>query len=70
MAPGSMIFDGPTSAPVWKDGVYSDVVNYFQAGTVQGHSSLTISTIPEPTTLAIFALGMIGLASRRFKKQS
>jgi len=26
--------------------------------------------IPEPSTLAIFALGMIGLASRRFKKQS
>jgi len=24
--------------------------------------------VPEPTTLAIFALGMIGLASRRFKK--
>ncbi|MEY8199126.1 MAG: PEP-CTERM sorting domain-containing protein, partial [Colwellia sp.] len=28
------------------------------------------STVPEPSTLAIFALGMIGLASRRFKKQS
>ena len=27
-------------------------------------------TVPEPSTLAIFALGMIGLASRRFKKQS
>ena len=26
--------------------------------------------VPEPTTLAIFALGLIGLASRRFKKQS
>jgi hypothetical protein len=26
--------------------------------------------VPEPTTLAIFALGMISLASRRFKKQS
>jgi hypothetical protein len=26
--------------------------------------------VPEPTTLAVFALGMIGLASRRFKKQS
>ncbi|WP_297818509.1 PEP-CTERM sorting domain-containing protein [uncultured Paraglaciecola sp.] len=25
---------------------------------------------PEPSTLAIFALGIIGLASRRFKKQS
>mgnify|MGYP005988558707 CR=1 FL=1 len=25
--------------------------------------------VPEPSTLAIFALGMMGLASRRFKKQ-
>lgn len=34
--------------------------------------NVTISTqdVPEPSTLAIFALGMIGLASRRFKKQS
>ncbi len=28
------------------------------------------TSVPEPSTLAIFALGMIGLASRRFKKQS
>jgi hypothetical protein len=27
-------------------------------------------SVPEPSTLAIFALGMIGLASHRFKKQS
>ncbi len=26
-------------------------------------------TVPEPSTLAIFALGIMGLASRRFKKQ-
>ena len=26
--------------------------------------------VPEPTTLAIFALGLMGLATRRFKKQS
>ncbi|TWX64776.1 PEP-CTERM sorting domain-containing protein [Colwellia demingiae] len=29
-----------------------------------------VKPIPEPSTLAIFALGMIGLASRRFKRQS
>jgi len=33
-------------------------------------TSLTTSTVPEPSTLAIFALGMMGLASRRFKKRS
>jgi hypothetical protein len=32
-------------------------------------SSGTSTSVPEPSTLAIFALGMIGLASRRFKKQ-
>jgi hypothetical protein len=29
-----------------------------------------VTDVPEPSTLAIFALGMIGLASRRFKKKS
>ena len=32
--------------------------------------SSPLPSVPEPSTLAIFALGMIGLASRRFKKQS
>jgi hypothetical protein len=29
-----------------------------------------VTSVPEPSTLAIFALGIMGLASRRFKKQS
>jgi hypothetical protein len=33
-------------------------------------NGVDVSNVPEPSTLAIFALGMIGLASRRFKKQS
>ena len=38
---------------------------------VAGVAIVTPSTdVPEPSTLAIFALGMIGLASRRFKKLS
>jgi len=28
------------------------------------------TSVPEPTTFAIFALGMVGLASRRFKRKS
>ena len=28
----------------------------------------TVNSVPEPSTLAIFALGMMGLATRRFKK--
>ncbi|GLX79477.1 hypothetical protein tinsulaeT_28170 [Thalassotalea insulae] len=40
------------------DGIYFDEA-YFNSVNV-----------PEPSTLAIFALGVIGLSSRRFKKQS
>jgi hypothetical protein len=29
-----------------------------------------VNAVPEPSTLVVFALGMIGLVSRRFKKQS
>jgi len=62
----------------------SDLTNFNKYLLI--YSSLTIETqdfvepepdpdpeptpVPEPGTLAIFALGMIGLASRRFKKQS
>ncbi len=35
-----------------------------------GIGSWSATKVPEPSTLAIFALGMIGFASRRFKKQS
>jgi len=35
-----------------------------------GNITFDSVSVPEPSTLAIFALGMIGLASRRFKKQS
>ncbi|MFT5755554.1 MAG: hypothetical protein ACI9LM_000263 [Alteromonadaceae bacterium] len=31
---------------------------------------IRVTAVPEPSTLAIFALGMIGLASRRFNKKS
>ena len=32
--------------------------------------SLTTESVPEPSSLAIFALGLMGLAARRFKKQA
>lgn len=34
-----------------------------------GSMLVRVTQVPEPSTLAIFALGLIGLASRRFKKQ-
>ena len=44
----------------------------FSANDMGAIDNLNLSTsstsVPEPTTLAIFALGIMGLASRRFKK--
>ena len=45
----------------------SELYNYSLSGdTLQ--TSAAAAQVPEPTTLAIFALGVLGLASRRFKK--
>jgi len=41
--------------------------NIYIASVVEYNNSVDV---PEPSTLAIFALGMMGLASRRFKKQA
>jgi len=58
----------------WLNISFSEKVDY----TTQSSSFLSaprtnlnkVVDVPEPSTLAIFTLGMIGLASRRFKKQS
>jgi len=42
----------------------------YKEGDFANPHQVSAEQVPEPTTLAIFALGMIGLASRRFKKQS
>ena len=62
-------FDNTVLTMAWKFGTDGSVTssglvwdNVVVRGDVLG--------VPEPSTLAIFALGMIGLASRRFKKQS
>jgi hypothetical protein len=41
-----------------------------RTNTVSGNGTMLVkrSEVPEPSTFAIFALGMIGLASRRFKR--
>jgi hypothetical protein len=48
-----------------KDGYY---VDFSLSGTPTSPTEPDAVPVPEPTTLAIFALGMIGFASRRFKK--
>lgn len=53
-----------------------DTMSYAGLFTLTGIESVKDGTgpgnvgVPEPSTFAIFALGMIGLASRRFKKES
>jgi len=44
----------------------------FASGELSGFAYYhdTVVDVPEPTTLAIFALGIMGLAARKFKKQS
>lgn len=46
---------------------YTQLYNFSLSGDTLVSYQYT-AAIPEPTTLAIFALGLIGLASRRFKK--
>jgi hypothetical protein len=47
------------------DAVYDSTV-FIQSGSF---SDIDTTSVPEPSALAIFALGIMGLTSRRFKKQ-
>ena len=66
---GEPVYTGTLASPVF-------VAGYFEFGMGDSGmptSILTISElteVPEPTALAILALGIIGLSSRRFKKQA
>jgi hypothetical protein len=55
----------PTSAKL----VFSEQGSASYGGSIIDDIQLSYSQVPEPSTLAIFALGLIGLASRRFKQQ-
>jgi hypothetical protein len=64
----SLIFDGPTSAPTWRVGVYEDVVNYFQTGSDQGRARLSISVVPTPATLPLVLAGLLALGLGRARR--
>jgi hypothetical protein len=74
----SLIYSSGSSSPVPIALFQSDtLINQFKVTQTEGLSGWALDNIvkagvevPEPSTLAIFVLGMIGLASRRFKKQS
>ncbi|PKH89562.1 hypothetical protein CXF79_00060 [Colwellia sp. Bg11-28] len=56
---------------LYYDGLISEVKLWDESISEQAVSAQAVrAKVPEPSTLAIFALGMIGLASRRLKKQS
>jgi hypothetical protein len=58
----SVIYYFDDAMPLYKDslgGGFSNASSFL----------IKVTDVPEPSTLAIFALGLIGLASRRFKKQ-
>jgi hypothetical protein len=43
---------------------------YQDGGNIYASQFVTISEVPEPSIIAFFALGMLGFASRRFKKSN
>jgi len=62
---------GYYSLAIEKNGDYRNTQNpNFTNDFVGVARTAGIPAIPEPSTLAIFAIGMLGLASRRFKKKS
>jgi hypothetical protein len=63
---GTIQFKGAFDNVSWNS-LSSENWNGFTVG-VQGASKDVFTSVPEPSTLAIFALGIMGLASRRFNK--
>ncbi len=64
----SILADGSLTIDIdFLSGVHDFSQSYPNPGVTVAFSYESAS-VPEPSTLAIFALGMIGLASRRFKK--
>jgi hypothetical protein len=66
-------FDGPLAYNNTDIGLYTIRLSAFDGSTLLASSSIDIKQgveVPEPSTLVIFAIGFMGLVSRRFLKKS
>ncbi len=66
------LIDGPENESSWVSMLGDEEASQYTRDTHYSEGGIVLVrsvSVPEPSTLAIFALGMIGLASRRFKKQ-
>lgn len=61
---------GDINALAYPSGYDENLFSQFLLISTAPATPLTTTAVPEPSTLAIFVLGMMGLASRRFKKLS
>lgn len=62
---GDFLSSSAFSGSVWNNGLTADSSIYTNLRNVM---YIKTAEIPEPSTLAIFGLGLIGLAARKFKK--
>lgn len=64
--------DGQYVNVYFNDGIFFDELNVLSTVRAAEFDNIVnrITAVPEPSIFAIFALGIMGLVSRRFKKQS
>jgi len=65
-----ILLSGMMSQPLYAEEVQALGYSCITFSGLSNTPCPAVVEVPEPSTLAIFALGVMGLALRRFKKQS